>query len=276
LAEKFFCYRGGIKLIFKPVKTAFHAGRIQMVFTPLSTGVPVVSDTVQDSYAMRHIVDIDTSDNLELVLPYMMPSRYISIDEDLGTLEVRVRSRPRTSLLGAIFDVENPMKVGGASPEGHSSQTSASAVGSGERIADRYSTTTHFGQTSGALPRRARCGSPQMTHRQGGQPLEGCQRGRSRRDSPRRYAPRMCPRRFAGTDSFPARPGWSGACSDLGGETSPWKERAARHWKRCRAATDSSTEQGREVGSFVGVALAVTSGNGCPGRCRIPSGAVTA
>lgn len=35
---------------------------------------------------------------------------------------------------------------------------------------------------------------------------------------------------------------------DLGGEQSPWKDRAVRHRKRRRIATDSSAEQGLEVG----------------------------
>jgi hypothetical protein len=38
------------------------------------------------------------------------------------------------------------------------------------------------------------------------------------------------------------------AKEDLGGEQSPWKDRAVRHWKRRGIATDSSAEQGLEVG----------------------------
>jgi hypothetical protein len=186
------------------------------------------------------------------------------------------RSRPRTSLLGAIFDVENPMKVSGASPAGPHRQRPLrrSTAMNASRIALHNDTLrTDSGRHCPVGPSR---GSPRMTHRQGGELLEGCQRAAPaaiRRGDASRGPARTGSPAQAG---FPARPGWSGECSDLGGEQSPWKERAVRRRKRCRAATDSSTEQGREAGCSVGVALAVASGNGRPGRCRIPRGTATA
>ena len=43
-------------------------------------------------------------------------------------------------------------------------------------------------------------------------------------------------------------PGWSGARVDLGGEQSPWKDRVFVRRQRRTDTTDSSTEQGPEVG----------------------------
>lgn len=43
-------------------------------------------------------------------------------------------------------------------------------------------------------------------------------------------------------------PGWSGSRVDLGGEQSPWKDRVSTCRQRRSDTTDSSTEQGREVG----------------------------
>ena len=56
--------------------------------------------------------------------------------------------------------------------------------------------------------------------------------------------------------------------SDLGGERSPWEERASRCWKRCRFATDSSVEKRLETRASSGAALTAAFGNGRRRRCQ--------
>lgn len=63
---------------------------------------------------------------------------------------------------------------------------------------------------------------------------------------------------------------------NLGGEQSPWEERAKRRWKRWRIATDSSVEKRPEVGASSGAVLTVPSGNGrCGRRQSVPSACAT-
>jgi hypothetical protein len=59
---------------------------------------------------------------------------------------------------------------------------------------------------------------------------------------------------------------------DLEGDTSPWETRATHRWKRRDVATDSSVEQGLEVGRSPGGHLTLGPGNGTHGRApRTPA-----
>jgi len=89
LCSGFQYWRGSIKLKFIIVKTKFHTGRLEFVFTPgttLASGVTVYSST----YSLREIVDIRNSDEVELTLPYLLPMDYLDIAQLSGTLTINV------------------------------------------------------------------------------------------------------------------------------------------------------------------------------------------
>lgn len=80
-------------------------------------------------------------------------------------------------------------------------------------------------------------------------------------------------RRREGWRDAPSGAGRTGATGmerrqlDLEGERSPWKERAHQCWQRRWDATDSSVEEGLEVGPSARSALTALAGNGLRGRC---------
>lgn len=89
LCSGFQYWRGSIKLKFIIVKTKFHTGRLEFVFTPgttLSSGVTVYSST----YSLREIIDIRNSDEIELTLPYLLPMDYLDLTQLSGTLTINV------------------------------------------------------------------------------------------------------------------------------------------------------------------------------------------
>jgi hypothetical protein len=96
-----------------------------------------------------------------------------------------------------------------------------------------------------------------------GEPAEGCQQP-SFDDSPSggRLARRSFGSRAHRNDRYGAE------AVDLEGERSPWKERAHQCWQRRWDATDSSVEEGLEVGPSARSALNALAGNGLRGRCN--------
>jgi len=82
--------------------------------------------------------------------------------------------------------------------------------------------------------------------------------------------------RFSVPTNSPLASRWEARCScsrrrgsgDLGGERSPWKERASRCWQRHRIATDSSGEKSPETRALCGAASTSASGNGRRTRCH--------
>ncbi len=96
LGRFFRYYRGGIKLHFKFVKTGYHSGRLAFQF---STKQEQVSIGNPGTYLLREIVDLRSTDELTLVIPYMRSTNYLYTDmqnqsaddySTLGTLDVRV------------------------------------------------------------------------------------------------------------------------------------------------------------------------------------------
>lgn len=82
-------YRGGIKVIFKIVKTDYHSGRLLITWSPKAAlGTDPTNAT--SVYSMRTIVDIREVTEVEMTLPYMLQSAWQQFDLDMGTLQVRV------------------------------------------------------------------------------------------------------------------------------------------------------------------------------------------
>lgn len=69
LSRYFNYWRGGIVITLKFVKTQFHSGRYEVVFTP-SHVASGVSSTVENPYLLREVIDITTDDTFSFILPY--------------------------------------------------------------------------------------------------------------------------------------------------------------------------------------------------------------
>jgi len=93
LAQLFGKYRGGIKVTFKFVKTAYHSGRIAITYVPNSSAGVSFDQSV---YVLREIVDLRTSSEISLVLPYVRAENYLPINTASGLLQVRVLNELRT------------------------------------------------------------------------------------------------------------------------------------------------------------------------------------
>lgn len=94
LARNFRYWRGGLKFRFKLVKTEFHSGRLVVAFLPWDrkvTGAPTVTLANTD-YLVREIVDIRTTSEFEVCVPYVSTDLYqqSSFDNIPGYLYVFV------------------------------------------------------------------------------------------------------------------------------------------------------------------------------------------
>jgi hypothetical protein len=90
LANLFKQYRGGFKFIIKIAKTEYHSGRLQVCFTPYSASYTAPT-TSTATLALREIIDIRCGSEFEIVVPYLLPSNYISVfSEGIGYLDIRV------------------------------------------------------------------------------------------------------------------------------------------------------------------------------------------
>lgn len=92
LANAFTSWRGSLKLTLKFVKTNFHSGRIVVGWSPTpsaSIGAAFVNNT---AFVMREIVDLRTTEEITLVLPYIKPSNYIAINEPINGTSSAQRS----------------------------------------------------------------------------------------------------------------------------------------------------------------------------------------
>lgn len=97
LSRYFRYWRGSIVVTIKVVKTQFHAGRLQIAYTPAtSTGVPTTLD--QENYVYRDIIDVRESDTYSFTLPYMHSAPFLNTgwiaaegeEVSMGTLSIRV------------------------------------------------------------------------------------------------------------------------------------------------------------------------------------------
>jgi len=96
LTSKFKYWRGTIKLRLSMVRTEMQSGRLQITFTPLSAASPILPSVVTGSYAIRQIVDITTDEDVEIIIPYMLPVPYLVLGQGSGVLEVRVVNQLRS------------------------------------------------------------------------------------------------------------------------------------------------------------------------------------
>ncbi len=89
LASKFKYWRGSIKLNIKIAKTDYHSGRLELVWTPISTA-PTVPTLLTSQLALREVIDLRTGNEIEMVLPYMLSTEYIPTSTPSGYLQIRV------------------------------------------------------------------------------------------------------------------------------------------------------------------------------------------
>jgi hypothetical protein len=94
LSNFFGYWRGSIKIRIKIVKTMFHTGRIQITFTP-GTSAVTTPGLNNSAFSLREILDISTGDDIELVLPWFIPTNYLPMDEVSGSFEIRVLNELR-------------------------------------------------------------------------------------------------------------------------------------------------------------------------------------
>lgn len=78
LSNLFTAYRGGLKYTFKIVKTAFHSGRIEIVFVPGASRVTDPS-TVDKSKVYRAIYDLRETSEIEFEVPFIWNTPWKSI-----------------------------------------------------------------------------------------------------------------------------------------------------------------------------------------------------
>lgn len=69
LSRYFNYWRGGIVITLKFVKTQFHSGRYEIVYTPSPIASGVSADT-ENPYILREVVDISVDDTFSFIVPY--------------------------------------------------------------------------------------------------------------------------------------------------------------------------------------------------------------
>lgn len=94
LASNFTQYRGAIKVKIRIAKTDFHSGRLLITFTPRCNPTVLPSAT-SSFYSLREVIDIRAGNEMEFTLPYMMPTQYISVEDNLGFLQIEVMNQLR-------------------------------------------------------------------------------------------------------------------------------------------------------------------------------------
>lgn len=93
LANFFSLYRGGLKFRFKFVKTEFHSGRLAFAFLPVeptTTLTPPILTFAQTDNLYREIVDIRTTNEIEVTVPFIADRNYVGTDACYGHLYVFV------------------------------------------------------------------------------------------------------------------------------------------------------------------------------------------
>jgi hypothetical protein len=93
LSRCFELWRGSFRVRLKIIKTQFHTGRLQITWTPSSVYTSDIGIYDSSSYALREIIDIRDTSEIELVLPYMSEFNYLSTTLDpsySGTFQITV------------------------------------------------------------------------------------------------------------------------------------------------------------------------------------------
>jgi len=88
LARIFRYYRGGLEVMFKFNKTAFHSGTIAVSYIPGRSDANLTLDNT--AYAYRSVIDIQEGQEVCLAIPYMFPMDYVSRDAAYGRLHVTI------------------------------------------------------------------------------------------------------------------------------------------------------------------------------------------
>jgi len=88
LASIFDYFRGGLKFRFKLVKTEFQRGRLVVAFSPTATSSTFTLANSEIVY--REIVDISTTSEFEVCVPYLLARPWLVQGGTIGTLNVFV------------------------------------------------------------------------------------------------------------------------------------------------------------------------------------------
>lgn len=84
-------YRGGLKFKFKLVKNEFYSGRIGIFFQPLETGGVTASATTDLALGyQRTIIDVRTTREFEVHVPYVSVHPYKNVNEGFGSVVLYV------------------------------------------------------------------------------------------------------------------------------------------------------------------------------------------
>jgi len=84
-------YRGGLRFKFKLVKNEFYSGRIGVFFQPLETGGTTASSTSDLALGyQRTIIDVRTTREFEVEVPYVSVHPYKAVTEGFGSVVLYV------------------------------------------------------------------------------------------------------------------------------------------------------------------------------------------
>lgn len=81
-------YRGGIEVMFKFIKTGFHAGSIAVSYVPGPNDATI--SLTDSSYVFRTIIDLQEGDQCCFRCPYLLPLDFIDVSVSMGRLYVNV------------------------------------------------------------------------------------------------------------------------------------------------------------------------------------------
>jgi len=95
LAQGFTYWRGSFEITLKFVKTQFHTGRVCVTFSPLNATIGNAITLANSVLSLREIVDLKTTDEITLTLPYLSASPYLLYGSLSGTLNVLILNELR-------------------------------------------------------------------------------------------------------------------------------------------------------------------------------------
>jgi hypothetical protein len=90
IAQNFTKVRGGVRMRFKIVKTEFQRGRLLVTWSPGKSGFTY--SYARSEYVFREIVDISTTSEFEVCLPYLLPYPWVDPTTIIGTFKIFVEN----------------------------------------------------------------------------------------------------------------------------------------------------------------------------------------
>lgn len=90
VANHFQWYRGSLCFKIKVVKTEFHSGRIQIAFYPGKNLSPAIASLASSQYVFREILDLRTSSEITVTMPWTALTPYYRIADSYGVIDIRV------------------------------------------------------------------------------------------------------------------------------------------------------------------------------------------